>query len=320
MMFRRILPGQHAEDREDIFAPVADLMVGVVFIFIILMIALSLNLQTEPQVPEVAYKRVMAELAATQQALQEAQAQAARAATERDRLVTERDRLAAFVRFVRDRNVVPMLKNLSQPDARRAALLMDMGTRLRQLGINVTVHSDAGTLSLPSGGLFRSGQADPTESGRDTIQKLGAVMAETLPCATMDHGQNCPTEADGSRLGAVYVEGHTDIAPYPAPTERFRDNWDLSAARAIAAYKLLVTDNNRLAALRDPSGEALMGVSGYADTRPADPAATDRHAKLIEDIDRRIEIRLLMAADPQLVRGVLDELQNELGRVDDLVR
>jgi flagellar motor protein MotB len=312
-MFRRSPPAQHSEDREDIFAPVADLMVGVVFIFIILMLALSLNLQTAPQVPEAAYKRVAAELAATRQALQEAQAQAARA-------TAERDRLAAFVRFVRDRNVVPMLKNLSQPDSTRAALLADMGTRLRQLGINVTVHTDAGTLSLPSGGLFRSGQADPTDSGRDTIQKLGAVMADTLPCATADRGASCPTEANGSRLGAVYVEGHTDIEPYPTPAERFRDNWDLSAARAIAAYKLLVTDNSRLAALHDPSGQALMGVSGYADTRPADPKATDRHAKPIEDIDRRIEIRLLMAADPQLVQSVLDELQNELGRIDDLVR
>jgi flagellar motor protein MotB len=312
-MFRRIAPARHTEDREDIFAPVADLMVGVVFIFIILMLALSLNLRTEPQVPEVAYKRVVAELAATQQALREEQTRAARAAA-------ERDRLAAFARFVRDRDVVPMLKSLSRPDSTRAALLAEMGTRLRQLGINVTVHADAGTLSLPSGGLFRSGQADPTESGRDTIQKLGAVMAETLPCATANRGQTCPTEADGSRLGAVYVEGHTDIEPYPTPTERFRDNWDLSAARAIAAYKLLVTDNTRLAALRDPSDEALMGVSGYADTRPADPAATDRHAKPVEDIDRRIEIRLLMAADPRLVRSVLDDLQNELERVDDLVR
>jgi hypothetical protein len=63
-MFRRLAGHHEDEDRKDIFAPVADLMVGVVFIFIILMIALSLNLQSEERVPKADYDAKVAEVQA----------------------------------------------------------------------------------------------------------------------------------------------------------------------------------------------------------------------------------------------------------------
>src|SRR3954447_3601193 len=71
-MFRRFAGPQPEEDRKDIFAPVADLMVGVVFIFIILMIALSLHLQSEDKVPKVDYDRKVAEAQDLQPQLAEA--------------------------------------------------------------------------------------------------------------------------------------------------------------------------------------------------------------------------------------------------------
>ena len=43
-MFRRLPASLPSEDRKDLFGPVADLMVGVVFIFIILLLGLSLYL------------------------------------------------------------------------------------------------------------------------------------------------------------------------------------------------------------------------------------------------------------------------------------
>jgi hypothetical protein len=46
-MFARHFSSDGDEDRKDVFAPVADLMVGVLFIFILLMFALSLNFQPD---------------------------------------------------------------------------------------------------------------------------------------------------------------------------------------------------------------------------------------------------------------------------------
>lgn len=54
------------------------------------------------------------------------------------------------------------------------------------------------------------------------------------------------------------VEGHTDNTPIS--TLRFRSNWELSTARAIAALRYIM-DSGRIRHDR-------LGASGYADTRP----------------------------------------------------
>ncbi len=54
------------------------------------------------------------------------------------------------------------------------------------------------------------------------------------------------------------VEGHTDTTPIN--TLRFRSNWELSTARAIAALRYIM-DSGKISHDR-------LGASGYADTRP----------------------------------------------------
>ena len=61
------------EDQKDIFAPVSDLMVGVVFIFIILILALSLDLSSETTVPRSAYDAKVSENVDLARRLKEAQ-------------------------------------------------------------------------------------------------------------------------------------------------------------------------------------------------------------------------------------------------------
>lgn len=328
-MFKRFAGAPPEEDRKDIFAPVADLMVGVVFIFIILMIALSLNLQSEDKVPKVDYDRKVAEvldlqaqldaarraLASEQEVRRIAVQKAAQAAADIAKLVD-------FVRFVRDQSIVPLMDRLSQADQTRAAILSEMQRRLRDLGVDVSVNAEAGTIALPSRTLFASGRSDPTPEGRDTILKLGNVMNGVLPCYLGDRAEAnvCPARGDYSSLSAVYIEGHTDVQPFGSMTGRFHNNWDLSAGRAIEAYTLLRTQYDRIRDMRNPNGQALVGVSGYAETRPSDKTSADRLLPDIMDRDRRIEVRLLMSTNAQMVGSVLRELNQRLERVDDLVR
>jgi hypothetical protein len=71
--------------------------------------------------------------------------------------------------------------------------------------------------------------------------------------------------------------------------------------------------------LKNKDGDALLGVSGYADTRPVIRDAPDRRLLDIADQDRRIEVRVIMTTNEQLVNTVLNELNSRLRDIDDLI-
>jgi chemotaxis protein MotB len=285
------------EDQKDIFGPVADLMVGVVFIFIILILALSLDLASEKMVPQSTY----------------------------DAEVARNKKLEDTLRSVRDSQILPLMQQLAEADQTRTAILRDMQQRLSALGIDVQVNPDAGTLMLPSSKLFASGQADPmVPEGRDTILHLGQVMSDVLPCyapnaANTVTADRCPAKRAFNNLSAVYLEGHTDVFPYGSFTGRFRNNWDLSAGRAIEAFTLIRDHYEQLRTLKNQDGEAVLGVSGYADTRPALREAADRTLPAVADKDRRIEVRLVMSTNQEVVGAVLKELSERLKSIDELI-
>lgn len=334
-MFARSAPSADEEEGKDVFAPVADLMVGVVFIFIILMLGLVMNLQNEDVVPRSEYALLEARNAELSRLLeQETRLRMAAEARERTlaaanarledsnaRLVQANARLTEFARFVRDSDVMRVMGRLARADLTRSQLLEELRSRLSAESIEVTVNAGLGTLMLPSRRLFAQGSADPTPAGRATILQLGRVMADVLPCYSYTPragAQRCPPIDEASRLSAVYIEGHTDVEPFQAPGARFRDNWDLSAGRAISAFRIIGDQFETLRSLRSKEGDPLLGVSGYADTRAADRAVTDRRSLDVMDKDRRIEVRVIMATNEELVESVLRELDLRLRRIDDL--
>jgi hypothetical protein len=62
----------------------------------------------------------------------------------------------------------------------------------------------------------------------------------------------------------------------------------------------------------------LVGVSGYADTRPAVRDAPDRRLAEVTEKDRRIEVRVIMTTNEEVVESVLRELNDRLRQIDDL--
>lgn len=341
-MFARSAPPAHDEESKDVFAPVADLMVGVVFIFIILMLGLVINLQKEDVVPRSEYAELERRIAQEERLRAAAEARERALAEENRRLaennarlttanarlteanaqLTEANvRLTEFARFVRDSDVMRVVGRLARADLTRSQLLEELRSRLAAESIEVTVNTGLGTLMLPSRRLFAQGSADPTPAGRATILQLGRVMADVLPCysyAPRAGAQRCPPTDEASRLSAVYIEGHTDVEPFQAPGARFRDNWDLSAGRAISAFRIVGDQFETLRSLRSKEGDPLLGVSGYADTRAADRTLPDRRSPDVMDKDRRIEVRVIMATNEELMESVLRELDHRLRRIDDL--
>lgn len=106
--------------------------------------------------------------------------------------------------------------------------------------------------------LFDLGSAELRESALPVLDKLSDLFAR-LENAT------------------VSIQGHTDDLPV-MPGSRFRDNWELSAARALSVLRYFV-DVKGLEAGR-------FEVAGYADTRPVAPNTSEKNRQL----NRRVEI------------------------------
>ncbi|WP_022708183.1 peptidoglycan -binding protein [Paracoccus zeaxanthinifaciens] len=115
--------------------------------------------------------------------------------------------------------------------------------------------------------LFGTGEATLSPAGRDQITGVAKLLTEI--------SDDIPPEIDW----IIRVDGHTDSRPLSG-SGRWRDNWELSQARALAVVRFLTDElgfpANRLAA------------TGFADTRPVAPEDSDANRAL----NRRIELKL----------------------------
>ena len=114
--------------------------------------------------------------------------------------------------------------------------------------------------------LFATGATEINPAGQDEMRKLASAILELQ--------QEIPPEINW----VLRVDGHTDNVPLSG-TGRFRDNWELSAARAIAVVRYLVENGvptERLVA------------AGFGQYQPLDPADTPE----ARNRNRRIELKL----------------------------
>ncbi len=125
----------------------------------------------------------------------------------------------------------------------------------------IEVHLEARGLivSLRQATFFPSGGDEIAPQSYSTLQKI-ATMLNDLP-------------------NPIRLEGHTDSLPIH--TDRFRSNWELSAARSIAMLEVL---SGRFGVPR-----ARFGISGYADTNPVDTNETEEG----RTHNRRVDIVIL---------------------------
>jgi len=116
-------------------------------------------------------------------------------------------------------------------------------------------------ISLREGAFFASGSDIVNPAAHDSMAKVAAVIHD-LP-------------------NAVRLEGHTDSVPIQ--NGRFRSNWDLSAARSIAALGYFES-NFGISPDR-------LSISGYADNLPvADNESADGRAR-----NRRVDVVIVSA-------------------------
>jgi chemotaxis protein MotB len=114
--------------------------------------------------------------------------------------------------------------------------------------------------------LFPSGGNDLNEAGQAEMSKLATAL--------LDLAREIPSEINW----VLRVDGHTDNVPLSG-TGRYRDNWELSSARATSVVKFLISRGvpaNRLVA------------AGFGEFQPIAEGSDDA----ARATNRRIELKL----------------------------
>jgi len=275
---------------EGYFASVSDLMVGVLFVFLLMLTILALNFRDDSaQLDEL--KREAARQAKAAQELRVLNEQM------KHRLA---EAATALQRELRDR------------EAARAGLLERLATRLQDGGIKFTLDQQSGVLRLSDSVPFATGRSDLTEETRKTLLVLGRVLGDVLPCFAISTERHDCQADDTPILETVLVEGHTDSQPYPKMTalQSEQENDRLSAARALTVFTELRHREPSLDSLHNPSGQPLLGISGYGQRRPLPAGNGSAEAELTRN--RRIDIRFVLASRTS------DELKALLSSIDRL--
>jgi chemotaxis protein MotB len=119
---------------------------------------------------------------------------------------------------------------------------------------------------LPASVLFSTGSDDIGAPARVELDKLASAVVELEA--------KIPPEINW----VIRVDGHTDIRPIQA-TARFQSNWELSAARAIAVVRYLIS--------KGISPQHLV-AAGFGEFQPLDSADSEEAFSR----NRRIELKL----------------------------
>jgi chemotaxis protein MotB len=271
--------GQEEAQGENYFVSMTDMMVGMLFIFIILLMSFALvfRQQTDKQVGKI----------------EDAEA----VGRKLDDLEARISRQLAEVRAA---------------SQLRLRLLRELEVELRHEGLVVQVVESSGVLRLTEDAVhFPSKQSILVGDAKRNVGKIARVLARVLPnfatCSTqLNYG--CPSDGQPS-VETVFVEGHTDET---GPDEQ---NWPLSAQRAANTYRELTAISPELRRLLNRRSEEILSISGYSSTRRIDPAGNATAWQK----NRRIDLRFVMDTDATVgLEEMNDLLQNMRKTIQDL--
>jgi len=143
-------------------------------------------------------------------------------------------------------------------------------------------------ISLPADTLFSVGSAELSLSGKNKLLIIKDALNQNLPCYIYSERyrrQNCAANPTGAEIETIFIEGHTDSTPLQ---RGLYTNWHLGLDRARAVYDVFGNIQN----FKNEKGLPIVGVSSYADKRPARARSTDAE-------NRRVELRFVLAYKPQ---------------------
>lgn len=269
------------EDGENYFVSMTDMMVGVLFIFLIMLMVFALDFRTRSDDQSEALEA------------------ARRAAQEVEQLSDE---------------VRSQIRALDEASETRRRLLTQIQESLLERDIRVELSPNSDVLRITENAVqFRSNQSALEGNSLANVITIAGVLADVLRdyvACRIEDGERLCQEGSQPAIETVFIEGHTDIQGSDDA------NWRLSTFRAAETYQQLILSSPELREYFNRQGEEILSISGYSSTRPVDPdnLAANRRIDLrfVMESDSRERMEEL-ARQTEGLRGEVESLIQVLG-------
>ncbi|WGS18962.1 MULTISPECIES: OmpA family protein [unclassified Bradyrhizobium] len=268
------------EEGENYFISMTDMMVGVLFIFIILLMSFALlfRQQTDVQVAKTKVQSKKIEVA--------------------ESVGRELDETELRIRR--------RLDEIREASELRLRLLTEVRDQLSREGLTVEISPSGDVLRLTEAAVqFPVNNFSLLGDAKKNVDKIAHVLSRVLPAYSICPGprsQFACRNPDQASVETVFIEGHTD------ETGNDDQNWSLSAQRAASTYRELIAVAPELRRIVNRRKQEILSISGYSSTRPIDPSETT----IARGRNRRIDLRFVMDTDPT---SGLEEVQGLLQRM-----
>jgi flagellar motor protein MotB len=285
-----------SEEGENYFVSMTDMMVGVLFIFIIMLMVFALDFKTKAvETAQVTHEQREA-IERQKRALEEAQKVARRVGELQAEVNRE-------------------IGALDQAAAVRRQLVEDIAKRLKDARIDVTLSPKSDVLRLTEKAInFPLGVSTPTQDTKTNVPVIARIVREVLndyvACRSVVGERRCAA-SDRPKVETIFVEGHTDVRGDD------RSNWTLSTGRAATVYQEFIAAAPELRTYFNRDGQEVLSVSGYSSTRPVDPSPTEQAYAT----NRRIDLRFVMENDSrQRFQGLKERTETVKDELEALIR
>ncbi|AMN39054.1 OmpA/MotB family protein [Rhodoplanes sp. Z2-YC6860] len=328
---------------EGYFASASDLMVGILFVFLLMLTVFALNYkdaENDQKVEKARYQLALERAAAAEKRAEQAEAQAKLDAAKAAAQLAENQRLRDLLNSA----VARLQQDVRERTEARERILNSLEQQLAARGVKVFIDPVSGVLRLPEDLLFDVGESSIRKDRKDrfaALNTLADVLAQVLACFGSNGERSGCHGFASSILETVLVEGHTDrqgyrkrVVPVPAgvsilpsisttvqleaPNQRASSeesqnrNDRLSTERALTVFKELQRAQPALVGLRNGEKLPLLGFSGYGDRRPlpeAQGSTADDYRK-----NRRIDLRFVLSARSSTeLEKLLKQIEDVLG-------
>lgn len=249
----------------DYFASMTDMMIGILFIFVIMIAFFAFQINTSDSVPRAVH----------------------------DPVVEENERLKKLIAKLQQPN--PLEVYLYKGRGVRDQIVANTIKELQAKGIDARSVRQ-GVITISGKGLFGSGRSDleSVSGAKDKVSLIAQTLASQIACfAVYDDNKVVYNECNPARVfvEAVFIEGHTDDIPVSAVlSDGSTSNLELSARRATNTYQQVVLERPFLKELKNPFGQQALSVAAYGEQRPI----ADNKTRQGREDNRRIDIRLVM--------------------------